>query len=110
MKVKFNDETILNGASAVEQKIQRDGLGVGWTLTMLLSDEITAERLDSLLTADNISRISLMPDDATVDTQSESLGGTEYVLDGYDKIVSYCIRYIDGTSKPMAEIKLTKGV
>lgn len=110
MKVKFNNETILNGVSAVEQKIYREGVGVGWTLMLILTDEMTADQLDSMLTEENISKIVLMADDSNSDTTNEATEGSEYALEGYDKVVSSSIRYFDGTSKPRTEIRLTKGV
>ena len=109
MKVKFNDGTIKTGLSATEQKIFREGKGIGWMLTLILSDELTAEALDATLTADNIANIILMPDDEAVSetTEAEAVG---YALTGYDTISFSNLRYFDGTMTPRAEIRLTKGV
>ncbi len=98
MKAKFNDGTTVNCTSPVEQKLYRSGASVGWMCSFRLTDTLTSNDIDTVLTEDNISKIIFVDD-----------GGNElFEIEGYTKLSSVIIRYSE--SGAAVEIQLSKGV
>ena len=96
IKLKGND-TELTASSLVEQKLFKQGEAVGWLLSIYLKYDGSASELDSMLTEESLSEITLVGD-------SEK----QTVFSGYDKMTSCIIRHM--TEGSTAEIQLTKGV
>lgn len=102
MKIKFkNVEKKFKANFMTEQRVIRDGTAIGWVSMISLSDEsVTAQELENILIADNISEISCIGED----TETPILN----TITGYEKVTSCVVKYT-GT-KTTAEIQLTKGV
>lgn len=97
MVIKFNGvETNFQFSSAIEQKLYKQRQANGWLISLNISGNFTAQELDSVLTTESISKITL-------------IGETEEntVISGYEKITSCVVRY--SGDKTTAEISLTKG-
>lgn len=96
IKLKGNDKEFTT-TSIIEQKLYKQGVPVGWLLTLNLSGDFTAESIDRELTEDGISEITLVGENEQMAT-----------ITGYERVTSCVVRYLDG--KTTAEIQVTKGV
>lgn len=106
MLVSFkNTETKLKTSGATEQKLFKNGESVGWLLSITVTDTLSANELDELLTLENIGEISLYNVNDSSDEQGTSLIAK---FTGYEKLTSCLLRYAD--NKQSIDIQLTKGV
>lgn len=111
MKVKFKDGTIKNCTAPVEQKAFKNSESVGWIMVFALIGEITSEEVDTVITADNISDLTFIPEPLGDEGKVIAVSEDKYVrLSGYDKITMSAIRYAEDTAKTRVEIQLSKGV
>ena len=98
MVIRFKDnKTEFTASSVIEQKLQRQGVDAGWLLTLNISGDFTAQGVDSVLTEENISEITLIGEKAE-----------NAVISGYEKVTSCVVRYSE--DKATAEIQIVKGV
>lgn len=98
MFIKFKGkETELTTTSVIEQKIYKQGVASGWLLSLHLSGDFTAQDVDSLLTDESISEITLVGET-----------GENTIISGYEKVTSCVVRYSQESN--VAEIQLVKGV
>ena len=96
IKLKGN-ETELTTTSIIEQKLFKQGEGVGWLLSIHAKGDFEAKEIDGMLTTEGISEITLVGE-----------GEKPTVITGYDKVTSCVVRYSEENTT--AEIQLTKGV
>lgn len=98
MFIKLNgNDAELTTTSIIEQKLFKQGQAIGWLLSLNLSGDFDAISLDSMLTTESISQITLKGE-----TEKET------VIFGYNRVSSCVVRYSD--DKATAEIQLTKMV
>lgn len=98
MFIRLKDnKTEFTATSVIEQKLCRQGVDAGWLLTLNISGDFTAQSVDSVLTEENISEITLVGEKAE-----------NAVISGYAKVTSCVVRYSE--EKATAEIQLVKGV
>lgn len=98
MFIKFKgNEKEFTTTSIVEQKLYKQYVASGWLLSLHISGDFTAESIDSELTTESISEITLVGENEQKAT-----------ITGYEKVTSCVVRYSDG--KTTAEIQLVKGV
>ena len=101
MKVKFKNETIKVCTQPTEQKMFRDGNATGWLLSFSIKDEdITSESLDTVLTNDNVARLTFIDDD----------DNELFILTGYSRITSAIIRYAEPGINSRVDIQITKSL
>lgn len=96
IKLKGN-ETEFTTTSIIEQKLYKQGVASGWLLSLNISGDFNAEDIDSQLTEESISAITVVGD-----------APENNVISGYGKVTSCVVRY--GADKNTAEIQLVKGV
>ena len=96
IKLKGNDKEFTT-TSIIEQKLYKQGVSVGWLLSLNLSGDFTAESIDGDLTEEGISEITIVGENEHTNT-----------ITGYERITSCVVRYSDGQTT--AEIQVTKGV
>lgn len=96
IKFKGNDAE-LTTTSVIEQKLFKQGESAGWLLSLHINGNFTTPELDSMLTEESISEITLV-------CESE----IPTIISGYQKVTACVVRYSDNNS--VAEINLTKGV
>ena len=98
MKLRFNDGTEKAITSnPIEQKLFRSGVPHGWIMNLSLSG-LTAEESNTVLTPENIGKMSLISDE----------GEVKAILTDYSRIAVLTIRYSD--TQTIAEIQFAKGV
>lgn len=98
MFIKFKGkDTKLTTTSIIEQKLFRQGESAGWLLSLHINGNFNAPELDSMLTEESISEITLVGESEVSTT-----------ISGYQKVTSCVVRYSDENT--VAEIQLTKGV
>ena len=98
MVIRLKDnKTEFTTTSVIEQKIYRQGAESGWMLSLNINGDFKAQDLDSVLSEENISEITL------VGEKEENT-----VISGYEKVTSCVVRYSE--DKATAEIQLIKGV
>lgn len=109
MKVKFKDGVIRDCTAPAEQKIFKNSTPVGWILVFALIGETTSDNVDAILTPENISTMTFIPE--PVGAIGETVNVTEdsyiHLLD-YNKILSSAIRYAEDVSQTRTEIQLSK--
>ena len=96
IKFKGND-TEFTTTAIIEQKLYKQGVSIGWLLTLHLSGDFTAQYVDDMLTEESISEITLVGENEKTTT-----------ITGYEKSTSCVVRYSNDNTT--AEIQLTKGV
>lgn len=109
MKLKFKNGTIKNCTAPVETKVFKSGEAAGWVLMLNLIGAVTSGEVDELLTKENISSLTFIPEIEDEEGE-EATVPAELTLSGYEKVSSSTIRYAEDTSKTKVEIQLTKGV
>lgn len=95
MKVTLKNGEIRECTAPTEQKIFKDGIGTGWLLSFSIKESgITSEKVDALITEDNVSSLSFSDDE----------GKSLFVLTGYGRLSSAIIRH----GETRADIQIIK--
>ena len=103
MKVKFKDGTITECSSPTEQKLFKAGKSAGWILNFALLGDITSDDVDKMLTSDNISELTFIPN-------GENNTDTTFTLSNYNRVSSAVIRYSEPQNESRVDIQLLKEV
>ena len=99
MKIKFKDGTIFEADMPVEKRVTKANGTSGWLFSFSITTPLTSTEVDSLLTAENISRILLCDTD---ESQSQ-------IVVGYTRIDNVTIRY-SSENGSVADVQLSKGI
>lgn len=100
MVIRLKDnKTEFEALSVIEQKLYRQGAESGWMLSLNIKGDFNAQDLDSVLSEENVSEITLVgeADDNTV-------------ISGYQRVTSCVVRYSEDKTQTTAEIQILKGV
>ena len=100
MQIKFKDGTIKQCTNPTEQKMYRNGLDVGWVLMFSITDTMTSNEADDILSADNIESLTFFDDTSEENAVSKT-------ITGYTDVNYIIIKYGDDINT-VAEIQLRK--
>lgn len=111
MKVKFKDGVIRDCTVPTEQKIFKNSTPVGWVLVFALIGKASSDDVDTILTSENISTMTFIPEPVGGIGEIVEVTEDEYIhISDYNKIVSSAIRYAEDTSKTRIEVQLSKDI
>lgn len=98
MKIAFKNGAAYEAQSLLEQKVFNSNAS-GWVVGFSFSGNLNSQSLDELLTAENISQL----------TVTDADGAATTVLAGYEKVTSAVIRHT-APSSAIAEVQFSKGL
>lgn len=97
MNVRFRNGETQKCTLPTEQKLFRDGENAGWILSFSIKESVTSDKLDELLSEENISTLEFSDDENEICS-----------LSGYQKATSVIIRYAVSAEGSRADIQLIK--
>lgn len=98
MKIEFKNGSSYDAQNLLEQKVFNSNSS-GWVVGFSFSGNLNSQSLDELLTAENISQLTIIDTDETTST----------ILTGYEKVTSAVIRHT-APSAAIIEVQFSKGL
>lgn len=99
MKIAFKNGNEYEVQNLLEQKVFNNASS-GWVIGFTFTANVNSSSLDNLLTAENISQLTIKDDE---NTESAT------VVSGYDKVTSAVIRHATATNA-IVEVQFSKGL
>lgn len=99
MRIAFKNGNEYEAQNLLEQKVF-NGSSSGWVIGFTFTANVNSSTLDSLLTAENISQLTIKDDEHSTDTT---------VVTGYGKVTSAVIRHATAASA-IVEVQFSKGL
>lgn len=98
MKITFKNGSAYEAQNLLEQKVFNSNTS-GWVVGFSFSGNLDSESLDQLLTAENISQLTVTDTEETATT----------ILTGYEKVTSAVIRHT-APSTAIIEVQFSKSL
>lgn len=98
MKIYFKNNEHAEITSVVEQKVISNNK-TGWMIHFTIKSNMTSTELDNLVTEENITKLKICSDNQNTETE----------IDGYSKIMSASVRYMDNAST-VIDVQLSKNI
>ncbi len=98
MKITFKNGAAYEAQSLLEQKVFNSNAS-GWVVGFSFSGNLNSQSLDELLTAENISQLTVTGEGEAATT----------ILTGYEKVTSAVIRHT-APSSAIVEVQFSKGL